>query len=77
MKYHAKTLFTGKSIGLSNTDIYVGVPEKFNKVGKEITHAGKTMVVINPSFMKRDFDDKFGRGKWSLYYHKWEPKGEQ
>lgn len=75
-QYRAKTLFSGRSLNLEG--MYVAVPDKFKNDRIEVLFEEKRMVIENwhKAEAYRRFDDKFGRGTYTLGYFKWNPMDE-
>ena len=72
--YNAKTLFRGYKINPKFKDIeeMVAVP-----LGKGYTHAkfdGVSMKLLDTPLSTRVFEDKFGRGSYTMGYYKWGDK---
>lgn len=72
--YRPKSLVSGYKIGLSSTVKVVAVPNKMiTKNNLNVVYNGETMIVNNqtPVLKSISFDDKFGRGKYTLNYYDW------
>lgn len=72
--YRPKSLVNGYKIGLSSTTKVVAVPSKMiTQNAINVVHDGQSMIVSNktPVLKSMSFDDKFGRGKYTLNYYEW------
>jgi hypothetical protein len=85
--YYAKTLFDGKVVG-KDGGLYVGVPGGQQYSTKEnfssekdfsVIYQGKKMVIPNWHRAEafRKFDDRAGRGTYTLGYFLWKPLEEE
>ena len=75
-KYRCKTLFQGYKIGLPDSDKYIAVPKHIRGVNTLLVTYGKSHMVVDKlgkALKEVTFDDKFGRGTYTLQYFKWMP----
>lgn len=75
-KYKAKFLISGFKIGQKTADKYVAVPAKLLNDDVIVTCGTEVMAISRGAqpVTSRTFDDKFGRGSYTLNYFKWEVK---
>lgn len=74
--YHPKSLVKGYKIGMKTETDYIAVPSKlifYNPL--YVVYDGSTMVIDKKTEKVKSisFNDKFGRGKYTLNYYLWSP----
>ena len=73
VNYNVRKLFDGHVIGKEG--LYVAVPDKLKNDKIKVSYDGQFMLIENwhKAEAYRKFDDKWGRGNYTLGYFKWEP----
>lgn len=70
--YVAKTIVPGHKLGKEFfSSKFVAVPDKLG-IPVMVEHDGVVKEFSNKPTLKRTFEDKFGRGNYSMNYFKWE-----
>jgi hypothetical protein len=72
--YKPKSLIDGYKLGKDyEGKQYVAVPERqaLNRVS--VVYDGKRMALPHEYVMVNSFEDKYGRGRYKLYYYEWKP----
>ena len=80
MLYVIKKLIHGYQLGIEFAGkILVAVPDKFHGKKLEVVFEDKKMIIEKVgegSLTFRTFEDKFGRGNYTLVYYEWKPLTE-
>ena len=74
--YHPKSLVRGYKIGMKTESDYVAIPSKIiSDQLLNVVYNGSCMLVNKATEKEKSisFNDKFGRGKYTLNYYLWKP----
>lgn len=74
--YKPKMLVSGYKLNLQKAAQYVAVPDKLvSKSDVQVVYNGTTMIIDSSceKIKSMTFDDKYGRGRYTLDYYEWKP----
>lgn len=76
--YRARSLVSGHEIGLKTSQKFIAIPDHYDKEIIKAMHGGREQLIENWDINggTKSFNDKFGRGVYTLYYFEWDPKQE-